>query len=152
MTNKSESIVVYNSGLNIWDPSDLSTLTIFYDRVVVPWCTRESCGEMVEFQRNGGSEDYRVRGVEVDNVTFTGLDGQSRRVHDFALEWERTHRLLFHENVLRRASPPANVQDRPDSWFENPSLDKLADMLLDVPYALHAKTPDGEQSTFGKII
>jgi hypothetical protein len=146
MTAKSKSTVVYNSGLNIWEPSDLSTLTIFYDQVLVPWSTRQSCGEMVEFVRKKGKpEDYRLGAFEVENLSFTDGEGQSHKAHDVALEWEHRHRLLFRESVLMRVSPPATAQTTVHDWFESPSLSRLADMLLDVPYTFHSTTGELER-------
>jgi hypothetical protein len=146
MKNKSSFRVVYNSGLNVWDTAHLSTLTIFYDQVLLPSTTHESCGELVGFLRDKGKfSDFKLEQIHA-LVKFIDHDGLERTSDDFAIEWEERHRLLFQEKVLVRLPPPnTSTVKALDWWFNNPSINKLADLLFDVPYVLYANSGVSER-------
>jgi hypothetical protein len=145
MENRSRLAVVYNSGLNVWGSSHLSTLAIFYDQVFLPWTTRASCGELVGFARSKGKTgDYRLETIFV-TLKFTDRNGREWIAHDFALDWEQKHKILFQEKVLARVPPTSAPAVNESGWFNNTSINKLADLLLDVPHVLHATGGDSER-------
>jgi hypothetical protein len=138
MTPTSE--IVYNSGLNIWNPGDLATLCIFYDRVVLP---ANTSNDVVVFQRlKASTEPLRLTGVS-GIAKFVDKDGKTQRSDEYVDEWNKTKSVLFEEGVLGRLSPTGNHSlDLFDKIGE--SIPEVSDLLLDIPFALRSESATEE--------
>lgn len=144
MSNRSNFKVVYNSGLNVWDRSHLSTLSIFYDQVLLPATSEKTRGTCVIFVKKPVKGDrYRLEDVEALGFPFEHQGGKTNPA-EFARKWETDHQLLFQEGVLSRLPPPSETLD-PLNWFHSGEMDSLSDALLDLPFYLRAVNDEGTE-------
>jgi hypothetical protein len=141
MSGQPDNAVVYNSGLNVWNPEDLATLSVFYDRILLPGTDEYTRGLCVLFSRPKSAERYKVSTVSLTNLCFTDADGQTKRVEDVSVQWQQRHQLLFDEKVLSRLAP-STASDF--SLLENSRVEELCDVLLDIPFLLRSKTDEEE--------
>lgn len=91
--------VVYNSGLQIDDPFFLSTLAIFYDRIILPAETsRDSNGIILHSGYHG--HEWRI-------FDFTWTQAPSKDAFDEPLKlWEQRNKPLFEHGVISRLASP----------------------------------------------
>ena len=132
---------VYNSGVAIWDPSELATLSVFYDGIVLPAASHKTSGRSLVLQRVAGSEHlFKLLSIKIGQITF--VDRQSRKPTTFGRltdEWDARCDPLYKENVLRRLDPPA--EDRLEDALTLAALEpndqrtvqQLSDRILDSP-------------------
>lgn len=120
--------VVYSSGVNIWDPSYLSTLCVFYDEVLLPFVSSE---ELVEFKRPAESaENYTLSGFALSNVAVQTKNGVLL-AEQILTDWEKKYESLFDQGVLSRISR----YEQDISLFAHSAneLKKVSDLLFDIP-------------------
>jgi hypothetical protein len=124
--------VIYNSGVSIWDPSHLSTLSVFYDKVWLPHMDNDSMGTLAIFARKLGSSDpFRFSVAELANWRIMFKDGTHESSGEFVRRWEFDNRILFSEGVLERLESPAQrVSEELLLKLDKLELDRA---LLDIP-------------------
>jgi hypothetical protein len=134
--------VIYSSGINIWEPTYLSTLCVFYDEVLLPACDEESSRDLVEFRRRVGSNtDYTLEVAALRGLRAQVRDSSDEiAVEQLFTDWQKEYEPLFNGGVLSRV--PRSQQDL-GSLFEEKRLKRVSDLLLDIPYTL---TNDSEAS------
>jgi hypothetical protein len=129
MTTRPPFEVVYNSDLIIVDPSELSTLSIFYDQVSLPSTTTETSRYFIEIARTDRA--LELSAFERDNIVYTARDGSEQRADDEVIAWETSNKILFDEGVLRRLPEPASAALAGRRWAAGrPKLDSLAPLIL----------------------
>jgi hypothetical protein len=134
--------IVYNSGLHIEDPSELSSLAIFYDEIFLPSSNQSSCGELVALKPNpNNSKSLIVDTISLTNFSFH-KDNSTHEAGEYVSIWEQKHALLFRNGVIKR------LPDSPDRLIAdlysklNVSLDELASPILRLPFTIRSEKGD----------
>lgn len=124
---------VYSSGINIWDQSDLSTLSVFFDKVLLP--ASDDDGDLVEFSRPlGSNERFKLSSIALWNLEFTTRDGQRHLSQDYPRDWEDQNSVLFDEGVIERLPPTAEK----NALLEAFNGGGVEDLLLDLPFSIRS--------------
>lgn len=139
--------VVYSSGVNIWDPSYLSTLCVFYDEVLLPACDENSSREVIEFSRPAGStEGFVVTAIALENMPVK-TDNGVMMVEQIFTTWQEKNKPLFEAGVLSRIP-----KFHSDELFLNltPSANEwkaIYNLLLDIPFKMKGsgRTSKGDE-------
>ena len=139
--------IVYNSALAIWDPSELATLSVFYDGIVLPATSTSTSDRSVVLQRIPGSDHlFRLLSIKIGKINF--VERKSERATTFGRlmnEWDLRYSSLYQDDVIRRLrSPPEDyLQDALtlaalESQNER-AVQQLSDRILDFPTTIPSK-------------
>lgn len=123
---KDANIIIYNSDLIIRNGSELATLTVFYDKVFLPYTSSATCDLFA------GPRFFDVklpRGVD---------ETAEREFIDDVAHWSRVYYPLILEKVVERLPPPP--------WGDKPPLNKLSTLNLSEKIKHLAKTRTAQRS------
>src|SRR5215208_4749117 len=129
---KDANAIIYNSDLIIRNGSELATLSVFYDKIFLPYTTPATC---VVFA-----------GPRLFEVTMPkGIDEKAEREFiDDVAHWSRVYCPLILEKVVERLPPPP--------WGDKPPLNKLSTLNLSEKIKQLAKTRTAQRSiAIGKV-
>lgn len=129
----------YGSGVSVWDSKNLSTLSIFYDRVYLPASDSHSADILVEFSRRKGSQGrYRLTELEVEGFEISPIwdDKTLIPIEDYVSNWEKFYQPLFQEGVLHRFP---RWQREDEFELNEDVVEEISDLLIDTPSALRVE-------------
>ncbi len=89
--------VIYDSDLIIRDRSTLASLSIFYERVCLPWMPPELVQTFYRLRQSCGRDGLLA-------VEVVGIHAPEHG--EFQLNWDNEMRTLFQAEVLKRLPPP----------------------------------------------
>lgn len=90
--------IIYNSDLIIRDRSEIATLCLFYEQVLLPYTYSD--GEFVEFEKISNTR-YKINARGLD-LGYTDLLGIERHSYSELPIWENENKVLFDEKVIQR--------------------------------------------------
>src|SRR6266478_5332979 len=93
--------IAYNSDLIIRDKSQLSTLAVFYDRILLPYATDSANSSLIEFRRSHGKLVVTALAV---SLKVSGTEFGQVLASEFLVKWQHENNVLFQEHVLERIS------------------------------------------------
>ncbi len=132
--------IIYSSGLHISEESELSSLSIVYDKILLPASDEITCSEGV-ILRKERKKDIRLKLAitAVRGWTFTDKkSGHTVQAEDFIENWNRKNSVLFSEGVLERLPKSKTLDHSETMRLTGKYLDELASPILRMPYLVQS--------------
>ncbi|HRH48884.1 MAG TPA: hypothetical protein PLP23_09030 [Panacibacter sp.] len=115
--------ISYNSDDIIGDKTELSTLSIFYDKIILPYS--DAHGDLTEIRKNRkGLHEV----ISMDMTSKIDFNGQTILTYEIIPKWEKENGLLFNEGVLERLPKKDKLDVRYDQ-----NVSDIAFLLLKTP-------------------
>lgn len=120
--------IVYNSDVIIRSREEVATLCLFYDQILLPYCSNLNC-EFVEFQKK--TDNRYIVTTTYLGLVFTDMFGEEQSSDSEIQIWEKENEILFDEKVFQRLNTESQfkVELRSD-------LTEVLPVFFDLPNTL----------------
>jgi len=119
--------IIYGSAFQIFDPTQLASLALFYDRVYLPAGSAFGYSDQLPYrQHEDGS--FEITGYSVGMIGNLCSSDWDSVFAETARWWEKEHQVLFDEKVLLRLDDP-DLRQTLTPGYSSPMLDRALSLL-----------------------